>query len=237
MLEETKEYYRQRAAQYSDWANRTGNYEGGSEPDESWFSEARTVIEALEAARLDGDVLEVACGTGIWTDVLVKNANSVTALDSSQEMIERSKARLKANPKVRFVLADFYGWLPDMAYDAVTFSFWISHVPSWKLDEFASKVSKCLKPEGRVFFVDQRREAMKYETLDRPGGEVATRTLDDGRQFKVVKHFYSSEEIGECFMRSGIRVRVMNTPTHFFYASGQKLPEALPSSAQDDHRR
>jgi len=113
-----------------------------------------------------GDVLEIASGTGIWTEALTHHATSITALDSSQEMIEQCKTRLRGNPKVRHVHADFYTWIPDRQYDAVTFSFWISHVPSWKLDEFAMKVSNCLRPRGRIFFVDRQRSAMKYELLD-----------------------------------------------------------------------
>jgi len=223
ILEQTKEYYRQRASQYSDWAYRTGEYEGGSEPDMSFFADAKIVIDALESSRLVGDVLEIACGTGVWTEALVKSAASVTALDSSQEMIDRNRSRLKRNPKVRYILADFYSWIPDKAYDAVTFSFWISHVPGSKLDEFVSKVSRCLKPEGGVFFVEQQREAIKNETMDRPGGEIAKRTLDDGREFKIFKHFYSPDEIEECFRRRGITTRVSETPTHFFYVSGVKV--------------
>lgn len=46
MIEETKEYYRQRAAQYSDWAHRTGDYEGDSEPDSSFFDEAKLLLDA-----------------------------------------------------------------------------------------------------------------------------------------------------------------------------------------------
>ena len=103
VLEETKEYYRQRASKYSDWAHRAGN-EGGSEPDASWFDETRTLLEVLESENLRGNVLEIASGTGIWTEVLVRTAGSVTALDSSREMIEKSRLRLNGNSKVRFVL-------------------------------------------------------------------------------------------------------------------------------------
>jgi len=185
VLEETKEYYSQRAVRYADWSHQTGEYEGGTAPDASWFADAQIVIGALNKSKLTGNVLEIASGTGIWTEALVKNVSSVTALDSSLEMIGRSKSRLKGNTKVRYIRADFYDWTPDAAYDAVTFAFWISHVPSSKLDESVSKVFRCLKPRGRVFFVDQRREAMSYEILDRPGGEIATRTLDDGRMFNL----------------------------------------------------
>jgi len=221
-VEETKEYYRQRASQYSDWAHRTGQYEDGVEPEASWFDEAMILIEALASSGLSGDVLEIASGTGIWTEELLRNAASVTALDSSPEMHERSRARLTGNPKVRYVVADIYDWVPDKSYDAVTFSFWLSHVPGSKLDEFISKVAQCLKPAGRVFFADQRREGLIREVMDPPGGEIARRSLVNGREFKIIKHFYSSEEIVTCFLQEGININVSNTATLFYYASGMK---------------
>jgi ubiquinone/menaquinone biosynthesis C-methylase UbiE len=48
------------------------------------------LIEALGSSRLSGNVLEIASGTGIWTEELLRSAASVTALDSSPEMHERS---------------------------------------------------------------------------------------------------------------------------------------------------
>jgi len=113
---------------------------------------------------------------------------------------------------------------PDRHYDAVTFSFWISHVPSWKLDEFTAKISHCLRLRGRMFFVDQQRSAMKYEVMDQPGGEIASRTLEDGKTFNVVKHFSVPEEITRSLRKNGIETRVSNTPNHFYYARGEKDP-------------
>jgi len=223
VIEETKEYYRQRAQQYSDWTHWTGNIDGqGSQPNESFYAEGRMLMEIFEKTKISGDVLEIACGTGILTETLVKSANSVTALDSSGEMIERCRARLRGNPKARFVQADFYEWVPDRRYDTVAFSFWISHVPSSKLDQVVSKVSQSLKPGGRVFFVDQLDSGRKDETMDRQGGEIVTRILDDGREFKIFKHFYSLDEIKKCFARNGIQTKISVTPTHFFFVSGKK---------------
>ena len=85
-----------------------------------------------------------------------------------------------------------------------------------------SKVSRLLKPGGRVFFVDQQDTARQHEQLDDPDGEIATRTLMNGRTFKVVKHFYSPEEIKKIFSRHAIDTQVTNTPNHFYYATGPK---------------
>jgi ubiquinone/menaquinone biosynthesis C-methylase UbiE len=224
ILEETKEYYRQRAAQFADW-NR-GKYDGGADPDSTYFEETKILLDALQAENLRGMVLEIASGTGIWTELLAQTAESVTALDSSPEMLERCRSRLGENPRVRYVVADFYDWVPDREYDAVSFSFWISHVPASKLDQFVSKLSDCLKPGGKVFFVDQQTREVMHEDLVRSGGEVAWRTLDNGKRFKVVKHFYTPEEIRESFLAHRIRTKITCTPAHFFYVQGEKIPDA-----------
>ena len=222
LVEETKEYYRKRASQYFDWSRVTDEYEGDSPPDPSFFDETKILLQAVDSAGLGGNILEIACGPGVWTEAVVKNAASVTALDSSKAMIERNRLRLKGNAKVSYVEADFYDWTPDVAYDAVTFAFWISHVPGSRLDEVVSKVSWCLKPKGRVFFVDQQDTGKKDELLDRPDGEIATRTLNDGTTFRIIKHFYSPDEIREAFLRNGIWTHIANTPTHFYIVSGTK---------------
>lgn len=221
ILEETKEYYRQRATQFADW-NR-GEYDGGTEPDSSYLEEAKILLDAPQAENLTGGVLEIASGTGIWTEVLAKTATSVTALDSSLEMLERCRLRLGENPRVRYVVADFYNWIPDREYDAASFSFWISHVPASKLDQFVSKLSGCLKPGGKVFFVDQQTQEVKNEDLVTQGGEVAWRTLDNGKRFRVFKHFYAPEEIRESFLAHGIKTSINYTPTHFFYVQGERI--------------
>jgi SAM-dependent methyltransferase len=55
-----------------------------------------------------GDVLELACGTGLWTQRLAPHAASLTAIDGSPEMLERCRARVN-DPGVRYVTADLRG--------------------------------------------------------------------------------------------------------------------------------
>ena len=48
-----------------------------------------TASQPLCALALDGHVLDMACGTGYWTEQLAGRAASVTALDGSQAMLEQ----------------------------------------------------------------------------------------------------------------------------------------------------
>ena len=93
--------------------------------------------EALDAFRPTGRVLELACGPGTWTGQLVRHATDVTAVDASAEMLGIASARV-GKQRVRFVLADLFGWRPDRRYDVVFFGFWLSHVPPERFASFWS---------------------------------------------------------------------------------------------------
>ena len=74
------------------------------------------LLEAIDSFRPGGDVLELACGSGIWTERLVGSARSVTAVDGAPEMLARARARVGDKPNraaVRLLQADLFSWRPD----------------------------------------------------------------------------------------------------------------------------
>jgi len=114
---------------------------------------ARELAAALEAYQPAGHVLELACGPGAWTELLLRYATSVTAIDAAPEMLARAKARV-GDGRVCFIQADLFSWTPSQRYDFVFFGFWLSHVPLERFESFWSVVADSLTPAGRVFFVD-----------------------------------------------------------------------------------
>ncbi len=151
-LAEQAGYYRERAGEYEDWWFRRGRYDRGPAPNERWFADAVEVQRALERFRPEGEVLELACGTGLWTELLASRAASVTAVDGSPEMLELCRARVN-HPRVSYVQADIFEWRPERTYDVCFFGFWLSHVPEERFEVFWQKVKQALRPGGRVFFV------------------------------------------------------------------------------------
>ncbi|HEU4619535.1 MAG TPA: class I SAM-dependent methyltransferase, partial [Gammaproteobacteria bacterium] len=147
------DYYRERAAEYDEWWLRRGRYDRGAALNGEWFADAADLQAALEAFRPRGRVLELACGTGIWTERLAPFASTLVAVDGSSEMLAINAARLGGGA-VRYVHADLFDWAPEETFDTIFLGFWLSHVPPERFAAFWDLVRRCLAPDGRVFFVD-----------------------------------------------------------------------------------
>src|SRR5579859_906917 len=167
-------YYRRRAAEYD-----LTSYEDVPRAD-------RRIASLLDRLRPEGDVLEIACGTGIWTRHLAGHARSLTALDAAPEMIALARQRV-ADPRVTFVAADVLDWAPPRRYDTVFFGFWLSHVPAVAFGRFWSVVRGALASDGRVLFVDDLPDAAGRETYLAGSGEIVERQLRDGTRHQLVK--------------------------------------------------
>ncbi|MDQ3512274.1 MAG: class I SAM-dependent methyltransferase [Chloroflexota bacterium] len=224
-----RDYYRARAPEYDEWILRRGRYDHGPEMNARWFEETEQVRDALIGLDIRGDVLELAAGTGHWTETLARTAASVLALDASPETLAVARERLgRAGlaEKVRFEIADLFEWVPDRTYDAVVFGFWLSHVPDDRLDTFLATVASALRPGGTVFWVDSLRQdsaTAPDQPLPAEEEEVMTRRLNDGRTFQVIKRFRSGATYEAAFARQGIDLTVAETPTYFQHATGVRL--------------
>lgn len=223
LVEEQSEYYRQRAPEYEDWWLRRGRYDQGRDLNEHWFSDARQLEDALAEFAPSGRVLELACGTGLWTRHLVRYAEHVSAIDGSAEMIALNRERMGAD-NVDYLQADIFQWQPIEQYDVCFFSFWLSHVPREWFTEFWGKVAKALRPGGRVFFIDSA--SSDHHGTPTPGAVVEgldtmRRTLADGREYVIVKRFYEPRSLEQTLEQLGFKANVCRTSRYFIYASAQ----------------
>lgn len=222
VLEDQKRYYESRAAEYDEWFYRKERYDRGPEVNALWHSDAALVADALAAFSMTGDILEFAPGTGIWTQRLLDTADSITAVDASQQMIEINRAKVQSD-KVTYKLADIFAWQPDRQYDGVFFGFWLSHVPLDRLDTFFATVAAALKPGGKLFFVDSRPDetmSARDHQLPAAGSQIMRRVLNDGSSFEIVKNFFDPVDLTEVCARHGLRADIRETPRYFIYGSG-----------------
>ena len=121
-----------------------------------WGRPPRWKLQLRSAVR-GAEVLELACGTGLWTQRLADGNRHVTAVDASPETIAINRERV-GSANVEYHVADIFSWVPPTTYDVVFFSFWLSHVPPARFEEFWALVRAALKPGGQAFFIDSLPE-------------------------------------------------------------------------------
>jgi demethylmenaquinone methyltransferase/2-methoxy-6-polyprenyl-1,4-benzoquinol methylase len=187
---------------------------------------ARELAASLDAFRPSGQVLELACGPGAWTEILLRHGTSVTAVDAAPEMLARAQARVNvAADRVRFIQADIFTWTPDRRYDFVFFGFWLSHVPLDRFESFWSLVADCLEPTGRVFFVDDNHRTHD-ELIEGESSSTIRRRLKDGTAYRAVKVPHRPADLEDRLRRLGWSITVSPTSGPFYWGTGTKQPLA-----------
>lgn len=224
ILDEQIAYYRARAGEYDEWFERTGRYDRGEEHRAAWLGEAARVERALQGLGPRTRCLELACGTGLWTRHLARVCGSVAAVDASPEVIAINRERVGSDA-VEYIEADLFAWEPAERYDLVFFAFWLSHVPHDRFDAFWRMVRGALAPGGTAFLLDSLYNpdstARDHAPPARDG--VVSRALNDGQDFRIVKLFYTPEDLSARLARLGWRAGLRASGRFFIYG------EAAPS--------
>jgi SAM-dependent methyltransferase len=226
LLTEQLDYYRARAGEYDRWWNREGRFDRGAEANARWFAEAAELERRLQRFDPRGEVLELACGTGLWTRHLVGYADSLTAVDGSAEVLAINRTRVgDVAAPVRYLRADLFDWTPEPAggYDVCVFAFWLSHVPEERFAAFWEMVGSALRPSGRVLFIDsartERSKAVDHVMPD-AGDVTEARRLDDGQEFRIVKRYYDPRGLESELASLGWTFHVATTGEFFIHGTG-----------------
>jgi demethylmenaquinone methyltransferase/2-methoxy-6-polyprenyl-1,4-benzoquinol methylase len=159
-------------------------------------------LRALEArlrTMLAGrKVLELACGTGYWTDVFAPQAAQVTAMDLNDEVLDIARAK-KNSGKVEFLRGSAYE-IPDFGrrHDALLAGHWWSHVRLDGLDAFLDSATRAVAPGALMAFFDNRYvegSSTPLSRRDAQGNTYQARKLDDGSSHEVLKNFPDKGEL------------------------------------------
>ena len=229
VLAEQRDFYRARAPGYDDWWQRRGRYDRGVDDRNEWDHQVSTVDAALSSFLACGDVLELAGGTGWWTQRLAMTAERLTVVDASAETLAINRRRV-GRRDVSYVVADLFAWLPQRSYDVVFFSFWLSHVPRSRFSTFWSLVESRLAPGGRVFLIDNHRDPLSPSDGGDPyvveyAPDLHVRRLDDGSTYRVVKVMYEPDELRRRLRTEGWTAHIDATGW-FIFGSARPQPEA-----------
>jgi len=135
------------AAAYNEWAetydtnpNRTVELAG-------------QVLRKVDLTVNGRTIVEIGCGTGRNTEWLATRASSITALDFSEEMLRRARARV-TEPHVRFVQHDVRTAWPLAAdsADVIIAMLILEHVE--QLETVFGEVARTLRVSGEFFLCE-----------------------------------------------------------------------------------
>ena len=220
LVDQQIRYYRQRAPEYDEWFQRQGRYDHGPEHTRLWQQEIAAVRAALDELKPAGRILELACGTGLWTQQLARYDGILTAIDAAPEVLALNRARVRS-AAVCYRQCDIFEWEPAEIYDFVFFGFWLSHVPVSRFAAFWDLLRTAVAPGGTVFLVDNRFHTDSSARNDRsdPRRVTQRRELNDGRAFEIVKVFYEPEGLAARLEPLGWRGDYRMTANFFIYGS------------------
>lgn len=191
LIEEMNKYY----DRHAPWHDGCMGYTTNTAMEEL----LRPVIRSFERYIEGKRVLEIACGTGNWTQVLAKKARTVTAIDVSSAALEIARTKEYVNDSVTFKTADAYTLESVGGSFEVGFAAdWWSHVPKSALPEFLERFHSKLIGGARVVMLDMslRREFEdEFSHYDSGGNRISRRSLPDGSSFDVVKNFLTKSEL------------------------------------------
>jgi 2-polyprenyl-3-methyl-5-hydroxy-6-metoxy-1,4-benzoquinol methylase len=187
---ELVDYYRRRAGEYEAIYARP-------ERQADLARLKKSVAEGLA----DSQVLEIACGTGYWTQVIAATAKRVLATDVAEEPMRIAQAKSYPAGTVAFSTQNAYALGEDLGrFDAAFAGFWWSHVPRERIDDFLRSLHARLEPGARVLLIDNlyvEGNSTALAGIDAAGNTYQMRRLGDGTRVRVLKNFVSEEELLE----------------------------------------
>ena len=193
-------YYSERAKWFDDIYDCAGDYDQGEERNRQWRADLADIDQALARAPLRGSCVELGIGTGYWTERYLDRIERLVGIDSSIEMIEMARRRLKAHAhKVELEVTDLWRWKPDRVWDCAVACFFVEHVPDELLPRFLRSLHGALRPGGPVFIA----EAVARD----PEPPVESRNIHD-RRFLVVDRPRTPVELAEVFRAVGFEVEI-----------------------------
>ena len=190
MAESLKTYYNRRANEYEriyDKPERQHELE--------WL---RHRVPELLRERI---VLEVACGTGYWTQFIARTARKVHACDINESVLEIAREKPIPRDRVAFFKADAISLEGVPAgCDAAFAGFWWSHVRKSELAKFVANLSAKLVPGSLVVMLDNsfaEGSSTAMSRRDAEGNTYQMRSLANGEEHEVLKNFPTAAELAD----------------------------------------
>jgi len=196
-------YYTRRANEYEDIYKR---------PERQ--NNLRSLESILRSLFRDRHVLEIACGTGYWTQYIAKSASTIVATDISKEVLNLAKSKNYQSCSVTFQQTDAYSMekVGDN-FNAGFCGFWWSHIPLTRRTQFLEIFHSKLNPGALVVMIDNNYvegSSTPVSRKDEEGNTYQVRKLKDGTRYEVLKNFPEESNLHNFFEKVGENIQINN---------------------------
>jgi SAM-dependent methyltransferase len=158
-------------------------------------------------------VLELACGTGYWTNIIAASAGSVVATDINPEMLALAALRALPLEKVQFRVADAYHLPDDLgSFTAVFIGFWWSHVKREQQEKFLAHLRGKVGKDVLLVLLDDVYVEGSSETVartDLEGNTYQIRIAPDGERYEIPKTYPSDSALRKKLASSVREIRIV----------------------------
>ena len=190
-----RDYYKKRTKEYEKIYHRN---------DPIRLEEQNFIANSLKDLMKNKIVLEIASGTGYWTQFISETATKIVITDNNREMLEFAKSK-KYNCEIEFNFENAYELsFSDNQFEAGVANFWFSHVPKEKINIFLNEFHRVLKNNAIIFIADNVfNKGIGGELIEIIGDKntYKLRQLSDGTEYKIIKNYYRREELFEIFSK------------------------------------
>ena len=195
-------YYKDRAKEYENVYAKPARQ-----------SDLLLATKILKDAFRSKDVLEIACGTGYWTEKICRTAKKILAIDINDTVIEVAKSKNYLPAEVEFQIADIFNLTNINRHESLFGGFIWSHIKLQDLNAFVEIANNLVVDYGTVVFMDNNYvdgSNLPIAENDNSGNTYQTRTLENGTTHKVLKNFPSETFIRELLIGKASEIRFIS---------------------------
>ena len=196
-----EKYYAQCAASYD------AVYEQEERQDD-----LETLQEAVAELLQGHHVLELACGSGYWTEFISIGAKSVLAIDTSPEMLALAAERDVDPDVVTFAQGDALTLadIPAGRFTACFAAGWWSHIGRAQQDKYLALLRSKLGKDALLVLLDSNQVegvSMPIARTDADGNTYQFRNTPDGGRVEIMKNYPSDSWLRKRLATAGREVR------------------------------
>jgi len=146
---------------------------------------AKALVSCLPLGKInkDANILDLGCGTGILTDILIKEGFlRFTLTDFSKGVLAQAKQKLKDNKSINYEVADITKKIPKGKFDVVVSVMLFNTFDEKTTDGILKRLMKQMTPKS-LFCVLEDSPKNAYVKYFKP---VVSRVVDTGLRDKYI---------------------------------------------------